>query len=1073
MKNLKKVLALVLCCAMVFGVVATAAGTNYPDVPADATYAEAVNVLSSFGIIQGDDEGNFNPDATITRAEMAKILYTIVSRADVSKSATKFTDVPAEHWASGYIAYCTQLGYIDGYDATTFGPEDPVTYEQVLKLVLCAMGYKPAADYQGGYPTGYLMVGADIGLTKGITSISGPNEAPRSVVAVAVYNAINTPIMKQVNYGSDAKYVAMDGTAEANYVYQTLLNKVYNTFKVEGKVVANSKTGLSASVELKAGYVKFDITNTLKVDPIEFGGVANEYPSTDSPLSLNNVYAEGTGADELLGKESVAYLTVLDDGSYEIVSIVKKQNKNIETVIPTADQIYDQSKDLAVNERDTFNLTTGNSSGKLIYSYWNDRGVDTRIQTVEVDSNAYIIWNGEVVGRLEDMNANALTPYNADDSFNENNRVRPQVGSVVLTDVDNDGKVDIIESKSYGVAVVRNANTSTNRITFYSATKGLSGSIVLDKDENPDLKEWTITMDGKEIGLEDIKEYDVLDICTNDYSNPTFYEIIVTRKVVEGSVDEVDEINNRYGINGDMYRITDGMNNVSLGIEDEGYFYLDMDGRIAYVDTSVSLTGKYAYLVRMGATNYDDEKEMKIFTADGLQTLDVATKVKINGVSKTNLSTAYTKGDIDKIFEDASNYTPFGNAVAGDKALLSDVFEAGTFDKYLDEKTKADNGVTPAILLHALTNDVAAGIAAPVFKDNFLDAMTGDAITNKMVGYDAADGTLRAVDLALNAPNNEKIFNFVRSYVGSPVEWKANVNKFGNSKVLAEGAQVFMCESGAPSEEYQAMTIDELRDGGDYEPILFGNTANGVTLVLLLSDAGTVDPTSPVAIFDSSTTSRIDGVDITNIKFYENGSKASKALQVDSADVTVEGMRSSLEDIQLGDVFLYSKNSKGYVDKIQVIFAPGTTAPAMDGTADFKDMMWLPNADWDFADSDSNADSKIYFGYLSDQPGKGSNNSVAINVMDGDGIYDNAITFNVPMDASVVFYRPAYPKTETIRLQGGKTINDITFSYYGKDANKNIDFTSEETTSDNMYYVFVRMVEDVPTEVIYVNYTSR
>ena len=71
MKNLKKVLALVIALTMVLTTVAFA---SYPDVDANANYASAVELLSALEILQGDENGNFNPDNTITRAEYAAVV---------------------------------------------------------------------------------------------------------------------------------------------------------------------------------------------------------------------------------------------------------------------------------------------------------------------------------------------------------------------------------------------------------------------------------------------------------------------------------------------------------------------------------------------------------------------------------------------------------------------------------------------------------------------------------------------------------------------------------------------------------------------------------------------------------------------------------------------------------------------------------------------------------------------------------------------------------------------------------------------------------------------------------------
>ena len=70
MKNLKKVLALVMACAMLF----TMSSFAFTDVAEDASYLEAVTMLSKLGIINGYEDGTFLPDNTITRAEAAKVI---------------------------------------------------------------------------------------------------------------------------------------------------------------------------------------------------------------------------------------------------------------------------------------------------------------------------------------------------------------------------------------------------------------------------------------------------------------------------------------------------------------------------------------------------------------------------------------------------------------------------------------------------------------------------------------------------------------------------------------------------------------------------------------------------------------------------------------------------------------------------------------------------------------------------------------------------------------------------------------------------------------------------------------
>ena len=146
MKNLKKVLALVLAFACAFTMFAGAAFTD----SADVSQTEAVDMLTALGIIDGYEDGSFRPDETVTRAEMAKMIYVIrnggsdeVSQYEGYK--TPFTDVEnVNHWAKGYIAYCYANGIIDGKSATKFDPDATVTGQEAAKMALVLLGYDPA-----------------------------------------------------------------------------------------------------------------------------------------------------------------------------------------------------------------------------------------------------------------------------------------------------------------------------------------------------------------------------------------------------------------------------------------------------------------------------------------------------------------------------------------------------------------------------------------------------------------------------------------------------------------------------------------------------------------------------------------------------------------------------------------------------------------------------------------------------------------------------------------------------------------------------------------------------------------
>ena len=125
MKDLRKVLALVIAFTMMLGFGVSA--SVFPDVADDASYAEAVTTLNALGIMCGDDKGEFRPDATITRAEAAAVVIRAKGLEEASngaKGATAFSDVAADHWATGYINLASQSGIVNGFTDGTFRPEE-------------------------------------------------------------------------------------------------------------------------------------------------------------------------------------------------------------------------------------------------------------------------------------------------------------------------------------------------------------------------------------------------------------------------------------------------------------------------------------------------------------------------------------------------------------------------------------------------------------------------------------------------------------------------------------------------------------------------------------------------------------------------------------------------------------------------------------------------------------------------------------------------------------------------------------------------------------------------------------
>ena len=118
---------------------------TFPDVPADAWYATAVNTLASLGMVTGDSNGNFRPNDPITRAEFCVVALAFAY--EPASYSCNFSDVARTDWFYPYVAQATVYGWIGGYTDGSFGPRDSITRAQVTTIVNNMLGRAADQDY--------------------------------------------------------------------------------------------------------------------------------------------------------------------------------------------------------------------------------------------------------------------------------------------------------------------------------------------------------------------------------------------------------------------------------------------------------------------------------------------------------------------------------------------------------------------------------------------------------------------------------------------------------------------------------------------------------------------------------------------------------------------------------------------------------------------------------------------------------------------------------------------------------------------------------------------------------------
>ena len=205
MKTLKKSLCLVLALVMVLsmGVISASADLDYEDAE-DVNYAEAVDVMSGIGVLEGYEDGTFLPTKEVTRAEAAKIIaYLMIGNAkeaDALKTTTDpFADVSKDHWAAGYIHYLVQEDVING-NGNGFDPDGKVKGLEFAKMLLTAVGYGVNGEYVGeNWAINVAKDALNYGIFDG--NLAGANMEPATREECAQY-AFNTLFLQKVTYSA-------------------------------------------------------------------------------------------------------------------------------------------------------------------------------------------------------------------------------------------------------------------------------------------------------------------------------------------------------------------------------------------------------------------------------------------------------------------------------------------------------------------------------------------------------------------------------------------------------------------------------------------------------------------------------------------------------------------------------------------------------------------------------------------------------------------------------------------------------------------------------------------------------
>ncbi len=258
---MKKIFLLITTIVMLSMTTMSFAAVELTDV-AGTKYEEAVNCLVKLEVINGYQDSTFRPENKITRAEMAKILLTAKGeKVDLSKvDSTYFEDVTSEHWALAYINAAYENKLIEGYGDKTFKPDDQVTYAEAITMVIRMLGYRSNVEMSTKqWPDNYLAKAKSLKILKNVSYTEHSEDALRGEVANLVWNSLNV---------------------EKRYTTAGILEDV-RTDNLSGKAITiddetfsydpNHKSNKGVEIEkYENGVIFYTLTKNLDKDDIEF-----------------------------------------------------------------------------------------------------------------------------------------------------------------------------------------------------------------------------------------------------------------------------------------------------------------------------------------------------------------------------------------------------------------------------------------------------------------------------------------------------------------------------------------------------------------------------------------------------------------------------------------------------------------------------------------------------------------------------------------------------------------------------------------------------------------------------------
>ena len=777
---------------------------------------------------------------------------------------------------------------------TEFDPDANVTYVQAQKMLVSAIGYETYAQAQGGWPTGYKTYAASLDITKGISGITDSTELTRAQVAQMIDNAMDAPLCVIASWktewnGSKTPNLEVRDGKEGR-AYETLFTEKHDAYKVYGRVTETSKTG-----SVDTDKVTFQVEKADNFD--------DEEVKADSPVS-EDMYIGDSKADNYLRTYSQALIQKNDDDEFTILSIAAAANKSV----TVASEDFDENKS---TDEALYFFPAGTTKGSTKYQLDTTNGVTIYINGVE---------SSKSIAELRDY-------LDKNETASVTLQKETETGSTSTS-----AKYNTIMVSSYVTAIVDEVIDKTNEtsVNFDTYSSGIQAKMTVNKDD--DNYTYSFKLDGKDIEAKDLQQNDVLNISydtTGSFKDSSFYDVIVTRNVVDGvKCTSINDSKGEYTIGGTKYKAAEGMD-IDVETSTEYSLYLDHFGRIAKADEN-SVSKNYGVL-------------KNIYKKAGG---DYMAQI----ITKKGTEEEY-KVDSDKVNEYAT------------------YLKYATFYSDAKKENKIDT----------TTKDWQSKVVA-------FDEPKYSTSQPKSVAYPE-----QVVEYSVSSSSNKITIKNggVIAPTAADAEYKESGNKIGSVK-MADSTVILDLSEVDTKDTYSV--VSSLNDGSNYVAYGYDKSKSDNTYRFVIITEGTssvFNSETQLAIFNGSEVVDNDG-DKTAYNLVVNGEEKQFILDDDVVITGNKGETVADNAFDEGDVLVYATNSEGYISRIYSVFAAQNV---LNGSSfeDFRTNAFKKQssvlADTKFADllSDDDNDVNVVFGPVVDK--SGSNITIGTVTTNAEGKY--------------------------------------------------------------------------------------